>query len=160
MKQDIKIKEQYFQVKVTWNNDIRMIKLEKKYGNYAIGTWLKINSLLLNNNGELPFDWELFKSNNEIDEKLIIEDIIKTSGYYVIENEKFSSPDIDEQLELREIRSEKARISANYRHHPETKIVENIDYDEIDGIKKKPVEKNGKWRDKYKMEIDDLEIDK
>jgi len=110
-------KDLYLQVSENFFEKEESIDLFSKYGFKGIGIWLKISNMLIKNEGRMFYNWKYFSQKKC--EKNIIEDIIENSGFFIVDNGTFYSPNVRLQLEERGKNSDKQRKKVIKRWHGE-----------------------------------------
>ena len=94
--------------------DTKIKALIFKHGLLGYGIFWAIIEDLYNNANELQTDYERIAFELRED-KTIIESVIKDFGLFVFDGKTFGSLSVEKRLEQRDIKSEKARESANNR---------------------------------------------
>lgn len=147
-------------------SDRKLLKLRMKHGMLGIGVYWCIVEMLYEENGYIQInDYERIsfelQSNNEV-----VTSVINDFELFSKDEEKFWSNSVISRLELRKIKSNKARESISYRWNNTNVIQSKNDTNTIKDIKEKKriVEEGQKWnfikpsQKELKMELSENEL--
>jgi len=115
----------YFSHDYNARNDDKIKQLVRKYGMLGYGIWWAIVEDLYNNSNELQLDYAGIAFDLRIDNEGTIKSIIEDFGLFVFDAGKFGSISIQKRLDARNLKSKKARASANKRWENESAKVDN-----------------------------------